>query len=456
MPSSRLTIVSLLILASCSSVDSTSPPTSRQMTLRPTTTAAAPTTTAPTGRPTTPLPGAPPSVPRPDVVRTGADVLAATDFAPLAGMTIGLIANQTSVVDGVHLIDLLAGSTSVELGAVFAPEHGLRGLADAGELVGDGLDERTGVPVHSLYGAVRQPTIDQLRGLDALVYDLQDVGCRFYTYIATMGLAMQRAAERGIPFFVLDRPDPQGGTRPQGPIGTVDLGAFTSPYPIPSAYAMTAGELAQAIKGEAWLPSLEALDLRVIPVDGWGRGLEWEATGIDWVPPSPGLPSLESARSYPGTVLFEATTLSYGTGGPWPFSSVGAPWLDADALASTLNDLSLDGVQFESVTMTADPAIAQRARFPNDTIPAVRIVITHPNAYESVSVGVHLLAAVFAQAELGGHQVIDRPATFDVLAGSTDVRSGLESGVPSPDIVAQWHDDLAAFDQLRQRYLLYP
>ncbi len=383
-------------------------------------------------------------------------MLLASDFAPLEGLTVGLIANQTSVVNGVHLVDLLADSTTVELGAVFAPEHGLRGLADAGEQVNDGVDARTGVSVHSLYGPVRQPTIDQLDGLDALVYDLQDVGCRFYTYIATMGLAMQRAADVGIPFFVLDRPDPQGGTRPQGPIGSVSLGTFTSPYPIPSAYAMTAGELAQAIKGEAWLPGLETLDLRVIAVEGWSRGLEWEATGIDWVPPSPGLPSLEAARVYPGTVLFEATTLSYGTGGPWPFSSVGAPWLDADALAATLNDLSLDGAHFEAVTVTADPTVAPRARFPDEAIAAVRIVITDPNRYEPVSVGVHLLAAVFAQAQADGHQVIDRPATFDVLAGSTSIRSGLEAGRPAADIIALWQDDLVAFEQIRLRYLLYP
>ncbi|MDA3039100.1 MAG: DUF1343 domain-containing protein [Actinomycetota bacterium] len=371
-------------------------------------------------------------------------------------MTIGLIVNQTAVVDGVHLIDLVAGSTAVELGAVFAPEHGLRGLADAGELAVDGVDERTGVPVHSLYGANRQPTLDQLRNLDALVYDIQDVGCRFYTYIATMGLAMQRAAETGIPFVVLDRPEPQGGTRPQGPIGAVDVGSFVSPYPIPSAYAMTAGELAQAIKGEAWLPGLQSLDLRVIRVDGWRRGRIGQTTESDWVPPSPALPSLQSARAYPGTVLLEATTLSYGSGGPWPFSSVGAPWLDADTLAAALNGRSLPGVRFESVTMTADPAIAPRARFPNQQVPAVRIAITEPAAYEAVSTGVHLLAEAFAQADAGGHRVIDRPATFDLLAGSTSIRAGLEAGLPTADIVAGWQVELAAFEQIRGRYLLYP
>ncbi len=388
-------------------------------------------------------------------------MLVARDFALLAGMTIGLIANQTSVVDGVHLIDLLtesveADAARVELGAVFAPEHGLRGRDDAGELVDDGVDARTGVPVHSLYGANRQPTNDQLRGLDALVYDLQDVGCRFYTYIATMGLAMQRAAEVGIPFVVLDRPDPQGGTRLQGPVGAVDIGGFTSPYPIPSAYAMTAGELARAIKGEAWLPRLENLDLRVVTVEGWQRGLAWEATGLDWIPPSPGLPSLESARAYPGTVLLETTTLSYGAGGPWPFSSVGAPWLDAGSLAATLNDLALSGVRFESVTVAADPTVAPRARFPNQDIPAVRVVITDPGLYQPVSIGVHLLAAVFAQARTGGHRIIDRPGTFDVLAGSTSIRAGLEAGLPAQDIIARWQDELTTFERIRRQYLLYP
>ena len=448
----RLAIVSLLILVSCSSIDSTSPAGTPTTTTSTTTSPVLTTTVLTTTVLTTTVLTTTVST----EVRTGAEVLVAAGFAPLTGMTIGLIANQTAVVDGVHLIDLMADSTAVELGAVFAPEHGLRGLADAGQPVDDGIDARTGVPVHSLYGANRQPTIDQLRNLDALVYDLQDVGCRFYTYIATMGLAMQRAAEVGIPFVVLDRPDPQGGTRPQGPVGHVDLGAFTSPYPVPSAYAMTAGELAKAIKGESWLPGLQDLDLRVISIEGWRHGRPWETTNIDWVPPSPGLPSLEAARVYPGTVLFEATTLSYGSGGPWPFTSIGAPWLNADALAATLNDRSLGGVRFEAVSLTADPAIAPRARFPNLEIPGVRVVITDHTDYQAVSTGVHLLAAVLAQAQAGGHRVIDRPGTFDVLAGSTSIRVGLEAGRPAADIVADWQAELTAFEPIRQRYLLYP
>ena len=388
-------------------------------------------------------------------VRTGAGVLVDESFASLAGLTVGVIANQTAQVDGVHLIDLLATADDVTLAAIFAPEHGLRGTADAGETLGDGIDTVTGIPVFSLYGEHRQPTPEQLAGLDALVYDLQDVGARFYTYISTMGLAMQAAASAGIPFVVLDRPDPQGGTRTTGFVCSVNLGGFTSAYPIPSAYGLTAGELAEAIVGEGWLAGLEDLDLRIVGLRGWRRGTPWQETGLTWVPPSPGLPHVDAALAYPGTVLLEATSLSYGSGTAWPFSSVGAPWLDATSLASTMNDRALPGVRFEAMLVTPDRAIAPRARFPGQSIAAVRFEITDPTIFQSVTTAVYLLDAIADQADAGGHVLITRPHTFDVLAGSERLRIALESRTPPEEIVAEWAVELAEFEAVRLRYLRY-
>ena len=200
----------------------------------------------------------------PAALQTGAQTLVANDFDALAGQRVGLIVNHTARVDTAHLIDRIHRAPNVEIGALFGPEHGLRGTADAGEKVADGVDDRTGAPIYSLYGANRQPTAAQLEGLDALVFDIQDVGARFYTYISTMGLAMQAAAESDVPFIVLDRPNPLGGDYVSGFVREPEQESFVGQYPIPIAHGMTVGELARMIQGEAMLPGLESLDLRVV------------------------------------------------------------------------------------------------------------------------------------------------------------------------------------------------
>jgi Uncharacterized protein conserved in bacteria len=243
-------------------------------------------------------------------VRTGAEVLAADDFSELAGKEIGLIVNHTARVDTAHLIDRVDRSPAVELGALFGPEHGLRGTAGAGEAVADGRDEKTGAPVYSLYGETRRPTPKELEGLDALVFDVQDVGARFYTYITTMGLAMQAAAEADLEFVVLDRPNPLGGTYVSGFMLTPEHQSFVGRYPIPVAHGMTVGELARMIKGEAMLPGLDDLELTVVEMEGWTRNLRWPGTKRDWVPPSPNLPTWETALVYPGMCFFEGVRVN--------------------------------------------------------------------------------------------------------------------------------------------------
>lgn len=395
-------------------------------------------------------------------VRVGAEVAAADGFQLFRGQRVGVILNAASVVDGRSLLDVLAGADGVDVVAAFAPEHGVRGDAPAGAPVGDSVDAVTGVPVHSLYGDRRAPTAEQLAGLDRLVFDLQDVGARPYTYLATMGLAMQAAARAGVPFVVLDRPNPLGGTGPAG--GGVEgwvldpaYTSFVGRYPVPLAHGLTAGELARMIQGEGWLDGLDGLQLDVVPMTGWRRDQRWADTGRAWVAPSPGLPSADTAAVYPGTVLFEATSASLGRGTDEPFSLVGAPWADGPAAAGALNARDLPGVRFEAVTFTPAPTAAvPDPPLAGQELSGVRVVVTDPAAVRPVALGVHLLEVFAVQARAAGETgFVARPATLDALAGTGRLRQALAAGTPAADIVAAWAAEDTAFDQLRQPYLIY-
>ncbi len=392
-------------------------------------------------------------------VTVGAEVLADSGFAILDGSRVGLIVNQTSLVYGEHLIDVIDSAPNVELVSVFAPEHGVRGTAGAGALVDDEIDSVTGVPILSLYGDTRKPTPQMLAGIDTLVYDLQDVGGRFYTYISTMGLAMQAAAAAGIRFVVLDRPDPSGGAVPAGYVLEPAKVSFIGQYPIPSAYAMTAGELANAIVGEQWLDGLANLDLSVVEMRGWLRGMTWEETGLDWIPPSPGLQSSSSALTYLGTVLLEATSISYGGGMDETFELVGAPWADDLTMAARLNGRGLRGVLFEPVVFTPGPLPGRtnNPRLSGVELSGVRIHVTEPGPFEPVAVGVHILhefMAAAAELEVQG-EFINRPQTMGLLAGTDALVDALDAGAGADEIIAGWEDGLRAFNTVRANYLRY-
>ncbi len=410
-------------------------------------------------------------------VTVGAEVLADSGFAALDGARVGLIANQTSLVRGEHLIDVLVAAPNVELVAVFAPEHGVRGTAGAGVLLDDDVDRTTGTPIFSLYGDTRKPTPEMLEGIDVLVYDLQDVGGRFYTYVSTMGLAMQAAAEAGIRFVVLDRPEPSGGVLVSGYVLEPEKISFIGQYPVPAAYAMTPGELAQAIVGESWMEGLGALDLEVVEMQGWLRGMSWADTGLEWVPPSPGLQTPESALIYLGTVLFEATSISYGGGTLDTFEVVAAPWADELTMAGRLNARGLPGVAFEPVTFTAGPlpGRTQNPRLNGVEVQGVRILVTHAGLFEPVSVGVHVLDEFYlAWLELSPEELlavipleddeeppeeppdfVNRTVTMGLLAGTDRLVESLELGVSAEEIVASWAEDLRRFSEIRAAYLIY-
>ena len=397
----------------------------------------------------------PPAGPR---VVVGAEALAASGFAALVGRRVGLVTNQTGRAGGAHLVDLLVKARDVKLAAIFAPEHGFRGAAEAGASVKGGIDAATGLPIHSLYGATRKPTPAMLREVDVLVFDIQDVGARFYTYISTMGLAMQAAAQRRIPFLVLDRPNPLGGEYVSGFVLEPPLRSFVGQYPIPMVHGLTVGELARMIKGERWLDGLDALDLDVVQMAGWERSLRWQRLERPWVATSPNIPTFEAALVYPGIGIVGEAEVSEGRGTPTPFMLFGAPWLDGKAIAARLDRLNLAGVRFEVATFRPRslPGIATRPRFEGMRLQGVRLVVTDPDRIEPLEIGMHVLVMIAAEARAKGiAPLFANMKMFHAIAGTRRLPAMLEAGADAAAIIAAWQPDVAAFKARRAPYLIY-
>lgn len=286
-------------------------------------------------------------------VKTGIEVLAGQNFAPLRGKRVGLITNPTGVNSNLRpTIDILHEASGVNLVALYAPEHGVRGNIYAGDKVGHTTDQKTGLPVYSLYGKTRKPTAEMLKGIDVLVYDIQDIGCRSFTFISTMGLAMQAAAEHDIEFMVLDRPNPLGGNRVEGCPVEQGFTSFVSQYPIPYIYGLTCGELARLLNGEK-MTGNKPCRLTVIEMENWHRDMDFADTGLPWVLPSPHIPQPITAYYYPlSGIAGELGTVSIGVGYTLPFELFGAEWVDAEQLANRLNALNLKGVEFRPIHYT--------------------------------------------------------------------------------------------------------
>lgn len=379
-------------------------------------------------------------------VRPGIEVLLADSIHLVEGLRAGLVTNHTGIDrQGVSTIDLLHGDERVELVALYSPEHGIRGQAEAGELVDGGTDPRTGLPIHSLYGATRKPTPEMLEGVEALLFDIQDIGARYYTYVYTMALAMEAAGEAGIPFVVLDRPNPIGGVEVQGNVLEPAFASFVGMYPLPMRHGMTPGELARLFRGEFGVEG----ELGVVPLSGWTRGDWFPDTGLPWLAPSPNMPSVESARHYPGTCLFEGTNLSVGRGTPIAFQQIGAPWLDGEALAESLNRYGIAGVRFEAVRFV--PENPGDGKHGGVEVGGVRLVATDPG-YDPTEAAV---AALIEAAALSGDRWEWREAGFDRLAGTDRLRLAVEAGASLEEVSAAWQPDLEEFRQVRERYLLY-
>jgi uncharacterized protein YbbC (DUF1343 family)/CubicO group peptidase (beta-lactamase class C family) len=377
----------------------------------------------------------------PDRVRPGIDVLAAAKFAPLAGKNIGVITNHTGIdASGRSTLSLLLKAPGVKVRAIFSPEHGLSGTLD--EKVASGRDSATGLPIYSLYGKTMRPTPRMLQGLDALVYDIQDVGARFYTYITTMAYAMEAAAGAGLDFYVLDRPDPITASLVQGPVLDPDLKSFIGYFPLPVRYGMTAGEMAQLFNRERAI----GVKLHVVRMEGYRRQLWFDQTGLRWVNPSPNLRNLTQAILYPGVGMIESANLSVGRGTPTPFEIIGAPWISADRLARYLNRRCLPGVAFEPVTFT--PGERPYAR---KCCEGVRIKVTDRAALNVPALGVELAAALY-RLYPGKFQLGE---TLSMI-GSRQVIQAIKNGEDPNAIQRRWQPRLEAFRRLRAKYLLYP
>ncbi|HEV2288706.1 MAG TPA: exo-beta-N-acetylmuramidase NamZ domain-containing protein [Candidatus Acidoferrales bacterium] len=378
---------------------------------------------------------------RSDRTSTGIDVLEQENFAPLAGKRIGLITNQTGVDRaGKRTIDVLAHASGVKLVAIYSPEHGIFGKADSS--VSSTTDAATGLPIYSLYGETRRPTPEMLQGIDALVYDIQDAGVRFYTFITTMSYAMEAAAQHHISFYVLDRPDPLDGITIEGPMLDRDKLNFVGYFPMPIRYAMTLGELAQMFNAENKIGA----DLHVVAMKDWHREDPFQTTDLAWIAPSPNLRSLNAALLYPGIEILQAGGVSVGRGTDTPFELFGAPWVNASQLADELNHDFVPGVRFVPTQFTPTSGL-----YAGEFCQAISLVITDRASLNSMLMGLQI--AVALHKLYPDHFSLDKMIE---LIGNADTIAKLKSGEAPTRIVWDWQDNLDQFRKMRAKYLIYP
>lgn len=375
----------------------------------------------------------------------GIDVLMEREFDVLKGKKVGLITNHTGLSrHGRSDIDILHEAEEFTLVSLFSPEHGIRGTSD--EKVTSGVDEKTGLPIHSLYGQTRKPTAEMLDGLDVLVFDIQDIGTRFYTYIGTMALAMQGAKEHGVDFVVLDRPNTIGGMKVEGAIPPLDLcGGITCIYPIPTRHGMTIGELAQLFNDHFGI----GCKLTVVPMKNWNRSFYFDQTGLPWVNPSPNMKTLNGAILYPGPGSGETTTLSCARGTDRPFEMYGAPKLDGEKIAANLRNRNTPGVRFVPISFTPT---AQYHKFRGELCHGVYAIIYDRDRLDSVTAGLHMVQAIYEchpedYEELGGYKTeTGDPETWKMLT---------QDKMTPEQIVEKWQPQIDEFKKIRLKYLLY-
>jgi len=388
-------------------------------------------------------------------VKPGIDVLRSRGFDILKGKRVGLITNPTGIsADLEPTVDILFRAPGVKLVALFGPEHGVRGDVEGGKVVDGYNDSRTGLPVYSLYGKTRKPTKDMLRGIDVLVYDIQDIGVRSYTYISTLGLAMEAAAENNVAFVVLDRPNPLTGTRVEGPMLDPKFKSFIGAFEIPYVYGMTAGELAEMINLEGWLQDRARCKLSVVPMEGWKRSMWWDETGLVWVPTSPHIPRATTPMFYVMTgLLGELGTANQGVGYTLPFELVGAPWVDGDKLASYLNGKRLPGVTFRPLSYRPFYFDTSDTRFLG-----VQVHVTDPEQLNMTAVQITVLDALqrlFPEKDIFQRAKPDRISSFDKAAGSSELRKALQTRRSVDSILRDIDQDLVQFKATRGKYLMY-
>ncbi len=389
------------------------------------------------------------------VVKPGIEVLEAEAFAPLRGKRVGLVTNPTGIDNSMRsTIDILASAPEVKLTALFAPEHGVRGDHVAGETVSNSVDKATGVQVYSLHGRTKKPTAEMLRNVDVIVYDIQDIGCRSYTFISTMGLCMEAAAANGKEFMVLDRPDPLGGNKVEGNILEKGRESFVGRFNIPYVYGLTPGELASWLKGEGMISGAASLKLTVIPMEGWRRDMTFDRTGMPWVLPSPQIPTPATAFLYPATgIMGELDYVSIGVGYTLPFGLTAAPWIDAQELAARLTSLGIPGVEFRPLHYKPYFGI-----FSGRNIGGVQIYITDPAAAPLTLLQFYImqeLATLYPDHKAFASATAQRLKMFDMVCGSSTPRELFGKNYRVDDLRPFWEKDVDSFKASTAKYHLY-
>ena len=396
------------------------------------------------------------------VVKTGIDVLQSNGFKQLQGKKVGLVTNPSGLNNQlVSTVDILANAPGVELVALYGPEHGVRGDIHAGDKVSDEVDPKTGIPVYSLYGKTRKPTPEMLKDVDAIVYDIQDNGCRSFTFISTLGLLMEAAAENGKEVIVLDRPNPLGGNKVEGNIVEPGYFSFVSQFEIPYLYGLTVGELAVMLNEEGMLKgekgtndTIVKCNLTVVPMEGWSRDMVYTDTNLPWVLPSPHMPQAETSYYYPATgILGELGYMSIGVGYTLPFQMVAAQWINSAEFADALNALELPGVKFRPINVKPFYSVGK-----GENMGGVQIYITDYEKAHLTSIQFYIMqevARMYTEHEVMANANTGRFRMFDLVSGTNFIREKFTETKQYKDIEAYWNKDVESFRQKSAKYHLY-
>ncbi|MBW8041884.1 MAG: DUF1343 domain-containing protein [Planctomycetes bacterium] len=365
------------------------------------------------------------------------------------GKRLGIITNHTAYnSSGKYIVDVFRSMDNVTITAFFSPEHGIRGVEEAGVQIESMTDPSYQAPVYSLYGKTRKPTRQMLENLDVLVFDIQDIGARFYTYIYTMSLAMEAAAEYDKRFVVLDRPNPINGLRVEGNILKPQFATFVGLYPVPVRHGMTAGELARMFNEQGWLKDGVKADLVVVPMKGWRRKMWYDRTGLKFIKPSPNMVSLETATVYPGLCLLEGTNVSEGRGTPLPFTQFGAPWIDSGRLAAELNRLDLPGIRFRPASFAP-----VSSKYKDQRCNGVKVIITNRDLLEPYFSGIMIVNKIY---QMYPDKFQWKTGHFDRLCGTSTIREAITTQSSLEKLRESWQPELKSFLKIRLKYLMYP
>ena len=384
---------------------------------------------------------------------SGADLLFSENLNLISGKKIGVVCNHTSLLsEGTHLVDVLLEQKNLKVTTIFTPEHGFKGITEAGKFVDYKNNLYKKIPIISLYGKDKKPSKEILKEVEVIIFDIQDVGARFYTYISTLYYVLEAAGENGIPLIILDRPNPIGGSYVDGPVLDDNYKSFVGIAQIPIAHGMTVGELANYFVGEKLISSWKNISLKVIQCKNWNREIPNDFYS-KWNSPSPNINSLETALIYPGTCLLEGTNISEGRGTKFPFLQFGAPFIKADEVIEKINLFKIEGIELQSVAFIPEDieGMATNPKFENKTCFGIKIKITEPNKFESVNFGVKLL---YVLVKLYSDK-IKFNESFDKLAGSDNLRKQLLNKIEPEKIIASWQKELIKFKKKRYKYLLY-